>query len=190
VIESISEEKATALGAGHFIVTRTSFENQRGETVGSMVFRVLRFKPKAGAQTRADAGAPARPARIAPPRGPDNGWWWEGIDRGELLIQKCRECGTLRHPPRPMCHVCRSLAWEAQPSAGTGTVYSFVVMRHPPIPGYDFPAAIALVDLAEGTRIVANLVDCPFDEIEIGMPVEARIEELGGLRLPVFRRAT
>ena len=188
VIESISEEKATALGAGHFIVTRTAFENQDGEPVGSMLFRVLRFEPKQAAQPRADSGPPAKPSRIAPPRGHDNGWWWDAIDRGELLIQKCSGCGTLRHPPRPMCHVCRSLAWETQPSAGTGSVYSFVVMRHPPIPGYDFPVAVALVDLDEGTRIVANLVDCPFDEIAIGMPVEARIEEIGGLRLPVFRR--
>jgi uncharacterized OB-fold protein/acyl dehydratase len=188
VIESISEQKATALGVGYFIVTRTTFANQAGETVGSMVFRVLRYKPQAAAAAQPASAAPSRPRRIAAPRGHDNGWWWEAIDRGELLIQKCSGCGTLRHPPRPMCHVCRSVAWETQPSAGQGSVHSFVIMRHPPIPGYDFPIAVALIDLEEGTRIVADVVDCPFEEIHIGMKVEGSIEELGGIRLPVFRR--
>jgi uncharacterized protein len=188
VIESISQEKATALGVGYFIVTRTTFTNQEGETVGSMVFRVLRYKPSAPPQTQAAAAAPGKPQRIPAPRGHDNGWWWEAIDRGELLIQKCSDCGTLRHPPRPMCHVCRSVRWESQPSAGQGSVHSFVVMRHPPIPGYDFPIAVGLIDLEEGTRIVADIVDCPFEEIHIGMKVECSIEELGGTWLPVFRR--
>ena len=45
------------------------------------------------------------------------------------------------------------------------------------------------LDLDEGTRLVANIVDCPFEEIHIGMKVEASIEELGGVKMPVFRRA-
>jgi uncharacterized OB-fold protein len=61
-------------------------------------------------------------------------------------------------------------------------------MHHPPMPGYDFPAAIGLIDLDEGTRLVAPLLDCPFEEIHIGMKVEASIEELGGVKMPVFRR--
>jgi len=186
-IESISEEKATALGIGYFIVTRTRFENEDGEPVGSMVFRVLKFKPSQPPQQAAPDTAPAKPQRIAAPRGHDNGWWWEALDRGELMIQKCSQCGTLRHPPRPMCHVCRSVDWEAQPSSGSGSVYSYVIMHHPPVPGYDFPVAVALIDLDEGTRIVANVVDCPFEDIRIGMKVECRIEELGGVNLPVFR---
>ena len=188
VIESISEEKATALGIGYFIITRTSFENQDGEVVGSMVFRVLRFKPAQAPPAVSDDAAPSVPQRIAPPRGHDNGWWWDALDRGELMIQKCSDCGALRHPPRPMCGECRSLRWEEQPARGTGTVHSHVVMHHPPVPGYDFPVAVALVDLDEGTRIVANVVDCPFEDIHIGMKVEASIEELGGLTLPVFRK--
>ena len=188
VIESISEEKATALGIGYFVVTRTTFESQDGEVVGAMVFRVLKFKPSQPPQAASDEAAPSVPQRIAPPRGHDNGWWWEGIDRGEILIQKCSSCGALRHPPRPICHVCRSLEWETQPCGGTGTVHSHVVMHHPPVPGYDFPVAVGLIDLDEGTRIVANIVDCAFEDIHIGMKVEASIEELGGLKLPVFRK--
>ena len=53
--------------------------------------------------------------------------------------------------------------------------------------GPDAAIADRLIDLDEGTRIVANIVDCPFEDIHIGMKVECSIEELGGIRLPVFR---
>jgi uncharacterized OB-fold protein/acyl dehydratase len=187
VIESISEEKATAVGIGYFIVTRTTF-SANGENVGSMVFRVLRFKPSQRPKAPASE-APGVPLRIRPPRGHDNGWWWDAIDRGELTIQKCSDCGALRHPPRPMCPHCQSTSWDAQPARGHGTVHSYTVMHHPQIPGYGFPLAVGLIDLEEGTRLVANIVDCEFDEIHIGMKVEASIEEVdaGGLKLPVFR---
>jgi uncharacterized OB-fold protein len=119
--------------------------------------------------------------------GHDNAWWWEGIEAGELLIQKCKGCGVLRHPPRPMCGACQSLEWEGVPSAGSGTVHSYTVLHYPKIPGYEFPLPVALVDLEEGTRIVANVVGCSPDEIEIGMKVECRIEEVdGGMKLPFF----
>ncbi len=186
-IESISEEKATALGIGYFVETRTRFTDHNGEEVGSMVFRVLKFKP--AQQPRPQTSAPAVPGRIRAPRSFDNGWWWEGVDEGLLLIQKCKQCGELRHPPRPMCHVCHSTEWEGVPSGGQGSVNSWVVLHHPPIPGYELPLAIAVIDLEEGTRVVANIVDCPFEEIHIDMPVECSIEEIEpGYMLPVFRR--
>jgi uncharacterized OB-fold protein len=189
-IESISEEKATALGIGYFVETRTRFTDQDGGEVGSMVFRVLKFKPAQQPRANAPADAAARkPGRIRAPRSFDNGWWWEGVDAGHLLIQKCKGCGALRHPPRPMCHACLSTEWEGVPSRGQGTVNSWVVLHHPPIPGYELPLAIAVIDLEEGTRIVANLVDCPTGEIQIDMPVECSIEEVEpGYKLPVFRR--
>jgi uncharacterized OB-fold protein len=190
-IESISEEKATALGIGYFIVTRTSFTAADGEPVGQMTFRVLKFKPSQQPQPVADAaGAPARPTRLRPPRAHDNGWWWEGIDRGELLIQKCSSCGTLRHPPRPMCGVCQSVDWEAIPSAGQGTVHSYTVMHHPPIPGYEFPLPVAVIDLEEGTRLVSNIVGCKPEDVHIGMRVECRIENVDDeMKLPLFHPA-
>jgi len=187
-IESISEEKATALGIGYFVETRTRYSDQHGEEVGSMVFRVLKFKPAQAPRPKGADGAPAKPGRIRAPRSFDNGWWWEAIDAGRLLIQKCRGCGLLRHPPRPMCHACHSLEWEGVESSGRGSVNSWVVLHHPPIPGYELPIAIAVIDLEEGTRIVANIVDCPFDEIHVDMPVQGSIEEVEpGYKLPLFR---
>ena len=62
--------------------------------------------------------------------------------------------------------------------------------QHPQIPGYDFPLAVAVIDLEEGTRIVSNVVGCDPDEVHIGMPVRASIEHVDEeLKLPLFRPA-
>ena len=190
-IASISEEKATGLGTGYFIETRTEFRDQQEAPLGSIAFRVLKFKPAQQTQPVAAAGgAPPRPRRLRAPRAHDNGWWWEAVDRGELLIQKCNECGVLRHPPRPMCPSCQSTAWSGIPSKGRGTVYSYVVLRHPPIPGYDYPLPVAVIDLEEGTRIVSNVVGCKPEDVYIGMKVRLSIENVDEeLKLPLFRPA-
>jgi uncharacterized OB-fold protein/acyl dehydratase len=192
VIETISEQKSTALGIGYFINTRDTFRDQNGEEVGWMTFRVLKFKPAqaaAAASTSASA-TPSKPKRLEPPLGHDNQWWWEGINRGELLIQKCSKCGTLRHPPRPMCPECQSTEWTGQKAKGRGTVYSYTVLHYPKFPGYEFPLACGLIELEEGTRIVTNIEGCNPSAIKIGMPVTLSIEKMDDtLTLPVFRPA-
>jgi uncharacterized OB-fold protein/acyl dehydratase len=188
VIESVSEEKATAIGTGYFIDTRTTFRDGDGEEIGWLTFRVLKFIPQQQPQAAtAEGSAPAAPGRIRPPMGHDNAWWWEAVSRGELPIQQCKGCGTLHHPPRPMCHRCRGMDMGHVVASGKGTVHTFTVIRHPQFPGYDFPIIAALVDLEEGTRIVSNVVDCEPDDVHIGMAVRCRIDEVeDGFKLPVF----
>lgn len=188
VIESISPEKATALGIGYFIDTRTTFRNQDGETVGSMRFRVLKFKPHQQPAPVQSTAAPAKPTRPRPPLGHDNAWWWEGIKRGELLIQRCKSCGTLRHPPRPMCGQCQSTQWDSVVSKGKGTIYSYVVVHHPQFPGFDYPLVAAVIALEEGTRLVSNVVGVDPAAVRIGMPVQLSIESVDDqFKLPLFR---
>jgi uncharacterized OB-fold protein/acyl dehydratase len=192
VIETISEQKSTALGIGYFINTRDTFRDQNGEEVGWMTFRVLKFKPHEQPKPAADAGAgaaaAAKPTRLKPPLGHDNAWWWEGIERGEVLIQKCDDCGKLRHPPRPMCPHCQSIRWSGSKAKGRGTIYSFTVLHYPKFPGYEFPLACGLIELEEGTRLVTNIVGCEPDEIRIGMPGRLVIEAVSDeLLLPLFR---
>ncbi|MEM0952732.1 MAG: Zn-ribbon domain-containing OB-fold protein [Pseudomonadota bacterium] len=125
--------------------------------------------------------------RIKPPQGHDNAWWWEMADQGKLGIQRCTNCGALRHPPSPMCNQCQSMDWEPIESSGRGTICSFTVLRHPQFPGYEYPLIIVLIDLEEGTRLTSQLVDCDPAEVSFGMPVEMRIQEdPDGFKLPVF----
>lgn len=190
VIESISEQKSTALGIGYFINTRDTIRDQDGEEIGWITFRVLKFKPhqQPAAVTEGGSAAPSKPKRLKPPMGHDNGWWWEGVERGEVLIQKCAGCGKLRHPPRPMCPECQSTKWAGQKASGRGTVYSYTVLHYPKFPGYEFPLACGLIELEEGTRLVTNIVGCEPDQIRIGMKGTVVVEQVDDdMKLPVFR---
>ena len=128
-------------------------------------------------------------SRIPPSQSPDTAFFWEGAADHQLLIQRCTGCGTLRHPPRPMCPRCTSLDWDTVPSSGRGTVLSWVVPRHPVYPGYDDPNVVVLVELAEGVRLVSNLIDVELPAVAMGMPVEVRFVEHDGVVLPQFRPA-
>ena len=112
----------------------------------------------------------ARPPR--PTMNADSRFFWEGVEKRELRIQRCGGCGRLCHPPRPMCPGCRSLEWDHVVSSGRGEVYSFVVHHHPPVYGFETPFAVALVELEEGTRMVGNVAGLPADEVRVGLPVE------------------
>ena len=191
VIESISEQKATSRGLGYFIETRTVFTDQSGEEVGNMKFRVLKFVPDQATQDAA-AGAGesekvAAPTRIHSPRGHDNAWWWEAVDQGRVLIQRCKSCQTLRHPPRPMCGECQSMEWDSIESALQGTVFSFTQIHYPKVPGYQYPLVCAVISLNEGTRLVANVVGCDPEDVTIGMPVKGVVEQVDeATMLPQF----
>jgi uncharacterized protein len=189
-IEGVSDEKATALGVGHFVTTRVDYRTDDGELVGTMRFRILKFKPGTGrsssrAQEEEEA---ARPRRPRPALTQDNAFWFEGARQHRLLIQRCKQCGTLRHPPRPMCAECRSYEWDVVDASGRGTVYSFVVNHYPQVPAFDYPLAVGLIELEEGTRLVANVIGIDPGDIRIGMPVEVEwVDHDPDLTLPAFR---
>jgi len=186
-IESVSPEKRTALGAGHFITQLMTYCDQNGEEVATMRFRLLKFRPPERQPQK--PAVPARPAKRPRPRiTHDGSFFWQGLEQGKLLIQRCASCGELRHPPGPMCPKCQSLEWKTLELSGRGTVYSYVVAHHPPIPPFDYPNLVVLVELEEGTRLVSNLVGVGPEEVEIGMPVVCEIVEVEeGFKLPQFR---
>lgn len=125
--------------------------------------------------------------RLKPPRGHDNAWWWDMAADGKLGIQRCSACHSLRHPPRPMCGDCHSLEWDTVVASGEATVLSYTVLHHPRFPGYEYPLIIVLVELAEGTRLTSQLLECEPAKVSFGMEVCMRIhEDPDGFRLPVF----
>lgn len=120
----------------------------------------------------------------------DNKGFWEGIQRHELVFQKCKQCGTWLHPPRPACPKCRSFEKEWARSSKKGTIHSWVIYRESFHPAFKAPYAVVLVELEEGIRLISNMSDVAPDEIYIGMPVEAVFDDIAdGLTLPKFRKA-
>ncbi len=191
-VEAVSGEKATGLGRGYFVTFKYEFTDQNGEVVGRMRFRVLKFKPPAQKES-VPAQAPAggtvpKPVRPRPAINRDNAFFWEALAKQQLLIQRCSDCGKLRHPPGPMCPSCHSLKWDTVVSTGRGTVHSFVVMHRPAIPPFETPNPIVLVDLEEGIRLVAGISGIGPEKIEIGMPLELEFPEVEpGYHVPNFR---
>lgn len=182
VIESVSERKTTKLGTGHFVTTRMDVRAD-GEPAGTHRFRILKYAP---AQRKAQAQAQAK--RPRPVINRDNAGFWEGVARHQLLIQRCGGCRTLRFPWLPGCNACGSLVWDTVEASGEGTVYSYVVMHHPPFPAFDPPYAVGLIDLAEGVRMVSNVVGLPSDKVRIGQQVRLEFAQVDKeLELPVFR---
>jgi uncharacterized OB-fold protein len=129
-------------------------------------------------------------AVLRPQQNRDTAFFWEGTALGELRVQTCNDCGALRHPPGPSCPECLALDRGHVVVSGRGTVFSYVVHRHPPVPGKELPILIALVELEEGPRMLGELVGVAHDEVEIGMDVRVDLHRVDDdLTLPTWRRA-
>ena len=113
---------------------------------------------------------------------PETGEFWQAAKEDRLLIKRCRACGKFHWYPRAVCPHCMSGETEWVEAEGDGTIYSFSVMERAEV-----PYAIAYVELAEGVRMMTNIVDCPFAGIRIGQAVSVRFAPTeGGGKLPVF----
>ncbi len=133
-------------------------------------------------------------ARTAVPRliiTQDNEFWFTAAREGRLELQRCGECQTLRHPPAPSCPRCRSFDWDTVESSRRCTLHSYTVIHHPKDPAFDYPLAVGLVELEEGTRLVADIAGVPHEELEVGMDLEVGFaEHAHGDVLPQLRRPT
>lgn len=124
----------------------------------------------------------------------DEAKFWAHCAQRELRIQQCKDCGTFRHPPVPICRRCRSerTAWTAVP--GTGTVFTYTVAYHPVHPALKtavpYNIALVLLDGAGDVRLVSNVVDAAPEELRIGMRVSLFWDEVAeGRYLPRFKKA-
>jgi len=106
--------------------------------------------------------------------------WWEALQRHELYVQKCRDCGDLRYHPRAQCTNCLSPRTEWIRCSGRGTVYTFTTTYQNQGAGFreSLPYIMAWVELEEGVKMLTNLVECRPEEAKIGMPVEVVYEDV------------
>jgi uncharacterized OB-fold protein len=123
---------------------------------------------------------------------PDTQPFWDGCSAGELRIQRCQDCGQAYFYPRPVCPHCGSTQVEWFTASGLATLYSYVI-SHRPAPGFEdeAPYAIAVVQLAEGPRMMTNLVGVPNtpEDLVLDMPLRVTFTQRGEISLPQFTPA-
>lgn len=117
--------------------------------------------------------------------------YWAGCREQELRLQQCDACGQYQFYPRSICSHCghNELTWRRV--SGRGRVASFSVVRRPMSEAYPAPTVIALVDLAEGPRMMSSLADADPDSLAIGQAVAVDFAEWSeDIFMPVFRLVT
>lgn len=128
--------------------------------------------------------------RVLPEPDQATDFYWKAAARGKLEILRCRGCRRFVHYPREDCPSCGAKELAPEPVSGRGTVYTFTIAHHAGA-GIEVPFALVLVELEEqpGLRVLANLLDCPLEEVRVGMAVEVTFQAVAeGVTLPQFRR--
>ena len=116
--------------------------------------------------------------------------FWDGLKEHRMVLQKCADCGRVRHYPRPVCDACLSMEVAWAEASGRGTVYSWTETHHPFHAGFrgETPYILVTVDLDEGVRMQSRLVDASLDELRLGLPVEVvYMDVTDEVTLPLFR---
>jgi uncharacterized protein len=115
--------------------------------------------------------------------------YWAAAREGRLVVQECQACRQVWHPPLHRCPHCHSagLGWRAV--SGDGTVYTYTVVRHPTHFAFadKTPYVLAIVELAEGPRLVSAVTGCEPGQVRVGLPVRVVFREVAaGTTLPYF----
>jgi hypothetical protein len=109
--------------------------------------------------------------------------FFDAAAQGRLLLKRCAACGEFHHYPRAVCPHCFSDRTEWRAAEGTGTIYSYSVLRR----GVPAPYCIAYVTLKEGVTMLTNIVDCDLDALHIGQNVRVVFKPTdGGPPVPMF----
>ncbi len=127
-----------------------------------------------------------------PPLNRDSKPFWDSLKEHAMRLQRCADCGKIRHYPRPVCDSCYSMEVDWVRASGRGKIHSWTITHHAFHPGFlgDLPMMLATVDLEEGVRICAQIRDVAPDQLSVGMAVRVDYEDAtAALTLPIFRPA-
>jgi uncharacterized OB-fold protein len=116
--------------------------------------------------------------------------YWQAAVAGRLLLQRCRKCSATQFYPRAVCVTCMHDDLEWIESSGLGVVYSFSCVSMAPSEAFadDVPYIVALVRLDDGVQMLTRIVDCPSEQVEIGLRVRVTFQRVSDeIALPVFQ---
>jgi uncharacterized OB-fold protein len=117
--------------------------------------------------------------------------YWDAAAEGRLLVRRCGACGRAHHYPREFCPFCWSedVTWE--PASGRAALYTWSVVHRNDLPPFAerTPYVAAVVELAEGPRMMTEVVGCEPGRLRAGMALAVEFREIaeGEGAVPVFR---
>lgn len=114
--------------------------------------------------------------------------FWDALQQGALTFQRCNTCGHAWLPARSECPRCLGDAWHREPARGDAALVSWVVYHQSYHPAFQqrLPYTVAVVQLAEGPRMISNIVGVAAAQLRIDQPLRLVIEDDGGLAVPRF----
>jgi len=124
-----------------------------------------------------------QPTRLTQP-------YWDAAKEHRLMIQECVHCQTRQFYPREFCMTCLSDDVRWIECSGTGTVYTYTINRRAAneAMAQRVPYVVAVIDLDEGVRMMANIVDSLIETVRIGSRVQVCFEAVSEtIVLPQFR---
>jgi uncharacterized protein len=119
----------------------------------------------------------------------DTAGFWLGWQRHELRIARCQGCGTWIHPPRRVCPHCWSDSVRAEVIDGAARLVTWSLPRASPGAGGTTITGVVAMDAAPDVRLLAQIVGCPVDRLEVGMALAVDWRGEDGTAPPRFRPA-
>jgi hypothetical protein len=118
--------------------------------------------------------------------------YWDAYREGRFLIARCGSCERVHHYPRPICPFCWSEDVGPVPASGQATLYTYSTVHVNDLPPFRdrLPYVAAMVELAEGPRVMSTVVGCDPADLRVGMALTVDFQPLNDeLAVPVFRPA-
>jgi len=114
-----------------------------------------------------------QPAPIVPDPTPTSQPFWDGLARGEVMLQHCDDCGEWVYYPRAFCSKCLSANMTWTEISGEGTLYTFTVARQPTTPAFAEVGVqmLAVIELDEGPKVTTTIENAAEEDLVIGARV-------------------
>ena len=123
-----------------------------------------------------------RPSAVTQP-------FWEGLRKEEVRIQHCSRCDAHFFYPRAMCPTCWSAEVRWRTVSGAGTLHTFTIARVPTAPhfAHEVPQKIGVVELDEGPRMTASIVEVAPEDLQVGIRLSPVFEHLSDAPITLLR---
>ncbi|GAB2983271.1 Zn-ribbon domain-containing OB-fold protein [Amycolatopsis acidiphila] len=122
----------------------------------------------------------------------DSRVYWDAYAEGRFLIARCGSCDRVHHYPRPYCPFCWSDDVSPWQASGRGTLYTYSTVYVNDLAPFRerLPYVAAMVELAEGPRVMSTVTGCDPADLRVGMALVVDFQPLTEeLSAPVFRPA-